>query len=114
MLAEVQHLGVDFWIEPIGLVDSRFQVVYHERFGRSTKCTKSVFNGSQEVLGCLLGDYFAIRFAAMAEHHSKHMSLSALALSIDTELPCQNRSEPLRLAKSPFAETVVRRIAKDF
>ncbi len=83
MLCKRLKLGMDFRIVPVGSIDGSFQIVNHQPLGDSAKIMKRVLDRSDEVVGGLAPDHFAVSFAGMTQDHSQHPRATFSSLSGD-------------------------------
>jgi len=80
MPGEVQYPGVEIGIEPVGILDSGPQVVYHNGPCDPAKVPEGVLDTADEVLRGLTEDWFAVTLAGAGEGYAKDMGAASLAV----------------------------------
>jgi hypothetical protein len=73
VLAEINDLGIQFWIVPVGLDDSALGIVENDCLRHATKVPKSVFENANELLGGLSKDRFGVALSRVTQDCSKDM-----------------------------------------
>jgi hypothetical protein len=83
MPAERLNFGIELRIEPVGLRHGRAQVVDDQRPRHAAEVSKGVLDRTQEVIGRLTADDFAVAFAAVRKNDAEHPRSPTLSFSSD-------------------------------
>ncbi len=70
--AEAQQFGIEDWIAPIHLLHRRAQVVEVQNLHDPAETAERVFQATDQVLGRLMEDCFAICLARVTQHHAQY------------------------------------------
>ena len=73
VFAEGNHLGIEFGLEPIDLLDGGPQVIDDQRAGDSAKMPERALNAPNEVLGSLAPEDLGVALARAAQDHAQNM-----------------------------------------
>ena len=79
VLAERAHLGIELGIEPVGRGHRRTQVIGDQALRHTAEGAEGILQATDECLGRLAIDRFAVALARMAQHHAQHMRSAAFA-----------------------------------
>ena len=73
VIAERLHLPIDLGIEPVRFRHGGAKIVEDQELWDTTEVMESVLQATNEVLGGLLKDAFAVAFTRMTQHDPKHV-----------------------------------------
>ena len=85
--AKAHQLGVEFRIAPVGLLHRGAQVVEIQNLGDAPEGAKRILQTTDEVLGGLVKDRFAVSLARVAQDHAQDPGPTAPAIGIDHRGP---------------------------
>jgi hypothetical protein len=80
VLAELDDLGIQFRIVPVGLFDDRRGIVEDHDLRHASQSPEGVLQGANERLGGQPPHGLAVALARVAEHGAKHMRAERLAV----------------------------------
>ena len=88
MLAKGLNLGVELWLEPVGLLDRGAEIIQHYRFGYSAEVAESTLEAAEEIVGGLAINNLAVGLAGVGQHNAEDMSFVAFAVRADNRGAC--------------------------
>src|SRR3954452_6499794 len=83
MIRKRAQLGIEVGVEPVSLLNGRFEVVEDETSGHTAEMIKGILKGKNEVLCSLPRDGLAIGLAGIAQYDPQDMGLPPLAIGTD-------------------------------